>query len=140
MADFTGATVVGLQSYYADIAECYEAEYDLEPGTVVKIGGSKEITPTEFDHDPDVFGVVSTEPAFVLNSNPDEEDERIMVPVALVGRVPCKVFGPVVKGDRLVAFEGGAARAGGGTAFARSLETCDREDVRLVEVAIVTVK
>lgn len=144
-ADFTGAAITGLQSYYADLAECYEAEEKIEAGTVVKIGGEKEIKPTDTDGDADVFGVVSTDPAFLLNASPmDEGDGRIMIPVVLVGRAPCMVEGPVAKGARLVATDHGTARVADhpedGLTFARSLVDCNETEPRLVEVAIVTVK
>lgn len=141
-ADFTGANVIGLASFYADVAEYYRADDndDLSPGTVVKIGGEYEIKETDTKGDEDVFGVVSTQPAYAINS----QCPGNAFPVALVGRVPCRVVGPVSKGDRLVAMPGGTAMAkdisGGGCAFARSLVDCDREDERLVEAAIVTVK
>jgi hypothetical protein len=148
VATFTGATVVGLSSYYADIAECYEADRVYAPGTVVKIGGTKEITATTDDADEDVFGVISSDPAYVLNQQHDSGHEGgIYLPVALIGRVPCRVVGPVHKGDRLLATVEGLARALDKStdaphvvSFARSLVTNLDEGDRLVEVAIVTVK
>lgn len=142
-ANFTGATVIGLQSFYADVAEYYEADEPLEAGTVVKIGGDKEITKTDVDGDDDVFGLISTAPAYVMNQQQD--DSGNWEPVILVGRGPCKVSGAVAKGDRLVASSvPGVARKqkfkGDGTAFARVLADDENEGERLVEVAVVTVK
>lgn len=148
-ATFTGATVVGLNSYYADVAEYYEADVDYPPGTVVKIGGDKEITATEYDGDEDVFGIISSEPAMVMN-RPENPDVGIYLPVVLVGRAPCRVVGPIRKGERLVATGGGLAMSVNlyestygdlpPVVLARSLVTDASETERLVEVAVVTVK
>jgi hypothetical protein len=81
---------------YADLAEIYSADADYEPGTVVKIGGDAEITQTSSHADTDVFGVISTDPAYLMNSSADG------LPVALQGRVPVKVIGKINKGDRLI--------------------------------------
>jgi hypothetical protein len=92
---------------YSDLAEMYSSDADYEPGTVVKIGGEKEVTQTTEEFDPNVFGIVSTNPAHLMNSNIEGQ----AVAVALEGRVPCKVIGPVKKGDRLVAsYTPGVAR------------------------------
>ena len=81
---------------YADLAEKYESDMELEAGTVVCFGGEKEITACSHDSDHRVAGVISTDPAYMMNS--DGEGQY----VALTGRVPCKVVGPVAKGDLLV--------------------------------------
>ena len=81
---------------YADLAEIYSADEEYEPGTVVKIGGEKEITQTTNHADTEVFGVISTDPAYLMNS------EAEGLPVALTGRVPVKVIGKIKKGERLV--------------------------------------
>jgi len=82
---------------YADLAEMYSSDADYEPGTVVKIGGEAEVTQTTEKRDEEVFGIVSTEPAYLMNSSL----EGTSVAVALAGRVPCKVEGEVKKGQRL---------------------------------------
>ena len=93
---------------YADLAEMYTSDSDYEPGTVIKIGGEAEVTQTTEAFCPNVFGIVSTSPAYLMNSTV----EGIAVAVALEGRVPCKVIGPCKKGDRLVTSETpGVARA-----------------------------
>jgi len=93
-------------SEYADLAEMYTTDAAYEPGTVVKIGGEAEVTQTTEAFDPEVFGVVSTDPAYLMNS------QTTGVAVALEGRVPCKVIGQVRKGQRLVSSEEpGVARA-----------------------------
>ena len=85
-------------SYYADLAEFYECDRTemLPQGTLVKFGGSNEITKTS-KNDRRCFGVISSNPGFVLNEK--ETDHHL--PVALTGRVPCRVKGLVSKFDKL---------------------------------------
>ena len=103
-------TIYGLASsaQYADLAEKYEADAEVEPGTVVHFGGEKEVSMCDVDHCQAVAGVVSTRPAFRMND--DLEAEHVAM-VALQGRVPCKVTGPVHKGDMMVSAGNGMARA-----------------------------
>jgi hypothetical protein len=97
---------IATQAQYADVAEMYTSDADYEPGTVVKIGGEAEVTQTTDGFCPEVFGIVSTDPAYLMNSGTEG------VAIALEGRVPCKVIGPVRKGQRLVSSETpGVARA-----------------------------
>jgi hypothetical protein len=97
-ANLTAANFIGLASSakYADLAENYASDQSYEPGTVVVFGGEEEITATNLSHDTRVAGVISTNPAYLMNS------EAIGLPVAFTGRVPCKVVGIVNKGDILV--------------------------------------
>ena len=81
---------------FADLAEIYASDEDYEPGTVLIFGGEKEVTTTTTFCDHRVAGIVSTEPAHLMNSNAEG------VAVALRGRVPCKVEGAVNKGDLIV--------------------------------------
>ena len=92
----TAFTGVASSAKYADMAEIYSADADYEPGTVVKIGGDAEITMTKEHADTDVFGVISTNPAYLMNS------EAEGLPVALSGKVPVKVIGKIKKGERIV--------------------------------------
>jgi len=85
---------------YADLAERYEADAVYDYGTVVEIGGAKEITICHHDLCDRVFGVISTRPGLMLNSMAGDNNTHPYV--ALAGRVPCKVVGTVRKGDRLV--------------------------------------
>jgi hypothetical protein len=91
-------TVYGksVQAQYADLAEMYTADTVYDPGTVVVFGGSAEVTTTTITHDTRVAGVVSTDPAYLMNS------VAAGIPVAMTGRVPCLVRGPVAKGTVLV--------------------------------------
>jgi hypothetical protein len=82
---------------YADLAEKYEADVNYEPGTVVVFGGDDEITISNKYGQPNVAGVISTEPAYIMN---DIEGDKLL-PVALRGKVPVKIIGKVKKGDLL---------------------------------------
>jgi predicted acyltransferase (DUF342 family) len=128
---------------YADVAERFAADEILEPGTVVELGGIKEITRSTQDLSENVFGVISTRPAYTMNGGAGENDTH--PPVAMTGRVPVKCVGTVRKGDRLVSAGDGVARAaqsGEATAFnviGRSLENKTTTDIGVIE-AIVTIK
>ena len=89
-------TAVATEAQYADLAEKYEADQNYQPGTVVVFGGEKEITVTDIENDYKVAGVISTDPAYKMNCDAEG------LYVALRGRIPCKVIGPVKKGDVLV--------------------------------------
>ena len=89
-------TATATQAQYADLAEKYEADAEYEPGTVVVFGGEKEIKACDSQGSHAVVGVISTDPAYMMNSEAEGQY------VALTGRVPCKVVGPVAKGDLLV--------------------------------------
>jgi hypothetical protein len=88
-----------LEAYYADLAENYIGDKKYEPGTVVVFGGSDEVTTTDQKGNFRIAGVVSTDAAYLMNSG--LEGDTVM-PIALQGRVPCKVIGKVEKGDMLV--------------------------------------
>ncbi len=85
---------------YADLAERYHADAVYEPGTVLVHGGDREVTISMRANDPRVCGIVSTKPAFMMNS--EAGDDATHPYIALKGRVPCKVVGEVRKGDILV--------------------------------------
>jgi hypothetical protein len=128
---------------YADVAERFAADEVLEPGTVVELGGTHEITRSQQDLSENVFGVISTNAAYLMNDGAGEDDTH--PPVAMTGRVPVKVVGQVRKGDRLVSAGSGVARAarpGEATAFnviGRSLEHKHSEELATIE-AVVTIK
>jgi len=84
---------------YADLAEMYIADAAYAPGTVVEFGGNYEITITTTTHSTQVAGIISTQPAYLMNSTQAGEHS---LELALVGRVPCSVVGTIRKGDRLV--------------------------------------
>jgi len=85
---------------YADLAENYLGDKSYEPGTVVEFGGSAEVTQVTKEGTPAVAGVVSTDPAHLMNAGLEGDN---VLTVALRGRVPVKVVGPVRKGDVLIA-------------------------------------
>lgn len=91
---------------YADLAENYQADADYPPGTVLEFGGKFEVTVAE-DETRRIAGVVSTDPAYLMNS---KLNGLYVVPVALQGRVPVRVRGKIKKGDMLVSGGGGYAR------------------------------
>ena len=128
---------------YADVAERFAADEVMEPGTVVELGGAKEITRATNDLSEQVFGVISTNPAFMMNGGAGEDDTHPAV--AMTGRVPVKIVGRVRKGDRLVSAGDGVARAaqpGEATAFnviGRSLVDKLTPESGTIE-AIVTIK
>jgi hypothetical protein len=93
---------------YADIAENYLGDAEYEPGTVLSFDGSAEVTQSNTDSCTAVAGVVSTNPAYHMNSGLIGD---FVTPVALLGRVPCKVQGPIVRGSLLVSAGNGCARA-----------------------------
>lgn len=136
----TGST---LQATYADLAERFEADEALEPGTVVELGGSKEIRAVRYELSDDVFGVISNTAAYLMNSQAGSNDTHPAVAVS--GRVQVKVKGPVSKGQRLVSAGKGIARAaqqGEATAFntiGRALEDKTSVDLGTV-LAIVMIK
>ena len=92
-------TATATQAQYADLAENYVADADLEPGTVVVFGGNNEVTQSSEPQDTTVAGVISTDPAHLMNSECTGEH---VVAVALRGRIPVKVIGVVQRGDVLI--------------------------------------
>jgi len=132
-----------INANYADVAERFEADEVLLPGTVVELGGSAEITQVTAELSEKVFGVISTRAAYLMNSAAGSDATH--PPVAMTGRVPVNVVGQVLRGDRLVSAGNGlarAAQAGEATAFnviGRALR--DKLDTGLGTVeAIVTIK
>ena len=123
-----------LEATYADLAEYYESDKPYEAGTVLEFGGDKEVTIAE-DGTTRVAGVVSTNPAYVMNSQCQGEH---VVAIALQGRVPCKVRGTIHKGDMLVSGGNGFARPSQlpvmGMVIGKSLENFEGEGI--IEVAV----
>jgi hypothetical protein len=118
---------------YADLAEKYLPDADYDVGTVVAVGGEKEITAAGNGHR--AIGVISANPAFMMN-----KDLEGGVYVALKGRVPVKVVGKVIKGQRLVAVDVGVASTDDSNStdvFAVALESSDNTDIKLIEAVIL---
>ena len=128
---------VSVQAKYADLAEHYTADDLYGPGTVVVFGGEQEITTTDISHDTRVAGVISANPAYLMNAaNPG-------LPVALTGRVPCLVQGPVFKGQVLVTSTTvGTAQGIDNTKFTpgcvvgKSLATINSNTIETIEVVV----
>jgi hypothetical protein len=125
---------------YADLAERFEADNVYLPGTVVELGGVKEITRAVQDLSESVFGVISTAAAYLMNAGAGSNTTHPAVAVS--GRVPVRVTGMVKKGDRLVSAGHGLARAASReeiTAFnviGRSLEDKITADEGVVEAIV----
>jgi hypothetical protein len=121
---------------YADLAEKYTADAEYAPGTVLSFGGSQEVTVTLTDADHRVAGVVSTNPATIMNAGLDSEH---VATVALTGRVPCSVTGTVRKGDSMVSAGNGVARAEANpavsTVIGKALEDFDGES-GMIEIVV----
>ena len=100
---------VAINALYADLAERFEADAYYEPGTVLTMGGEAEVTIANEELSEDVFGVVSTRAAYLMNSQAGSNETH--PPVAVSGRVPVKVVGSIKKGQRLVSAGRGLARA-----------------------------
>jgi hypothetical protein len=119
---------------YADLAEIYESDDEYEVGTVVIFGGEKEITVSSMGADPRVAGVISENPAYLMN------DEATGQAVALQGKVPCKVVGQISKGDMLVTHSQhpGVARKGidpkMGTVIGKALEEYNSTDIGTINI------
>ena len=131
-----------INANYADVAERFAADQIYVPGTVVELGGVAEITRSVEELSENVFGVISTRAAYLMNSGAGTDETH--PPIAMTGRVPVRVTGMIRKGDRLVSAGNGLARAaqtGEATAFnviGRALE--DRTDTGEGTVeAIVTI-
>ena len=95
---------------YADVAERFEADAPMSEGAVVTLGGSAEITEVDSELSQDVFGVISTQPAYAMNVGAGNSESHPFV--AMTGRTPVRVKGAVTKGQRLVSSDvKGCARA-----------------------------
>jgi len=123
------------QAQYADLAEKYQSDAEYAPGTVVIFGDETEVTISTRANDPRVAGVVSTDPAYLMNSLADG------VSVALQGRVPCQVMGTVKRGDLMVTstFPGVAMASNDpqiGTVIGKALGTHSGSDIGIIEVVV----
>ena len=125
------------QAIYADLAENYQADDTYEPGTVLVFGGSAEVTATNKTHDTRVAGVVSTNPAYLMNKDSGNTS------LGLTGRLPCLVKGPVDKGTLLVtSATPGVAQALNdayykpGCVIGKSMNTLTDSSIELIEVAV----
>ena len=129
-----------LEATYADLAEYYEGEADYEEGTVVSFGGTKEVHLSNEVGTRRVAGVVSTNPAYLMNA----ECPGHKVAIALQGRVPCKVTGTCEKGDIMVSDGQGGATAWyhvatimhPGMTVGKAIEDKTSKEMSIIEVAV----
>jgi hypothetical protein len=121
---------------YADLAEVYETDAEYQVGTVVVFGGDKEVTISTEGNDPRVAGVISEKPAYLMNSDATGQ------PVALMGKVPCKVIGHIIKGDMLStdpANNGVAKKTHDpqvGEVIGKALENYDSEQIGTINIVV----
>jgi hypothetical protein len=118
---------------YADLAEKYLADQEYDVGTVVVVGGDKEVTASTWGKR--AIGVVSANPAFMMN-----RDLEGGTYIALKGRVPVKITGSVKKGDNLIAANDGCASVAvhhSSEVFAVALESSNDTGIKLVEAVIL---
>lgn len=132
---FNGVATTAL---YADLAENYLADSNYEPGTLITIGGNTEVTQTTKENDRSVIGVVSTNPAYLMNSSLEGE---CVVAVALQGRVPCRVIGKAEPGDLIVSSSvPGVGVVNNtplpGTIVGKSLERKDLVEPGIIEILV----
>ena len=134
-----GVTFSGVSTTakYADLAERYTSDAEYLAGTVVVFGGEQEITISTTSHDTAVAGIISTDPAYLMNS------EATGLPVALTGRVPCRVQGPVRKGQLVVTSDTpGVAQAIDNSKFlpgcviGKALEAINTNTIETIEVVV----
>jgi hypothetical protein len=135
---FNTVFAIATSALYADLAENYESDSKYAPGTVVVFGGEKEITVSSEIADERVAGVISTNPAHLMNAG------QPGLPVALRGRVPVMVIGPVSKGDSLVtsstsgfAQSVGRDRSYGQAVFAKAIETDINPGEKIIQAVIL---
>lgn len=130
-----------LNATYADLAERFEADEVYQPGTLVQLGGEKEVTAVQLDLSEEVLGVVSNTAAYLMNAGAGNDDTHPAI--AIAGRVSVKVIGKLNKGDRLVSAGSGIARAakqGEANAFntiGRSLENKITDGEGVVEAIVM---
>lgn len=118
----------------ADLAEKYLADKEYEIGTVMIVGGEREVTASVWVGQR-AIGVVSGNPGYMMNTELDGGTY-----IALKGRVPVKVIGQVKKGDRLIAAPDGYATVSedsNSNTFAIALETSLNTEVKLIEAIVL---
>ena len=128
---------LSVNANYADLAENYTSDSDYASGTVLVFGGEAEVTQSHSSHDTRIAGVVSTNPAYLMNG------AESGIAVALQGRVPCCVLGPVSKGDRVVSSHiAGVAQAldpaqyQPGCIIGKALQAINSTDISTIEVVV----
>lgn len=124
---------------YADLAENYAADQKYSIGTVLEIGGSAEVT-VATANSCKIVGTVSDKPAYLMNAGLEGEH---VVPVAYIGRVPCRVVGRIERGDLLkvssvpgVATVATATDLLPGQLVGKALESYEHDHEGLIEIMV----
>jgi hypothetical protein len=137
---FNTAHVKATSAQYADVAEVYQSDIRYASGTVVEFGGSKEVTISRTSHSTRIAGIVSTNPAYLMNAGQLSDTS---IQLALIGRVPCQVTGQIRKGDQLVSSDiPGVAKVMDsveyqpGCVIGKALENHESNDVGVIEVVV----
>ena len=120
------------QARYADLAEKYTTDEEYSIGTVVVVNPEPDSEATKSTSISQlVLGVISEKPAYLMNS------ESTGQAIALRGRVPIRVVGPVIKGQTLVSGPDGTASVGEVNRFAIALESKETHEEGNIEVVIL---
>jgi hypothetical protein len=122
---------------YADLAENYLSDSNYAIGTVLMIGGLAEVT-IATQNTTAIVGTVSENPGYLMNSGLVGE---YVIPVAYIGRVPCRVVGKISRGDLLVNSKiPGVAKSADtvvvGQLIGKALEDYNSETEGLIEILI----
>ena len=139
-ARFNTLHALATSAQYSDMAERFHADAEYAPGTIVELGGTEEITICTEELSGKVFGVISTQPAYLMNGGAGTNETH--PPIAMAGRVPVNVMGFITKGDRLVSAGNGVARSANldeTTAFnviGRALESKTDEGIGSIEAIV----
>ena len=137
---FNTIHALATSAQYSDMAERFHADAEYAPGTIVELGGTEEITICTEELSGKVFGVISTQPAYLMNGGAGTNETH--PPIAMAGRVPVNVMGFITKGDRLVSAGNGVARSANldeTTAFnviGRALESKTDEGIGSIEAIV----
>ena len=124
-----------MEATYADLAEIYSTDQEYGVGTIVMFGGDEEVTIATEYATTRVAGVISTDPAFIMNNMAEGQA------IALKGRVPVKVKGIVHKGDFIVASNTAGVGVAvnkyiGGAVIGKAIESKDTLGIELIEVKV----
>jgi hypothetical protein len=145
--DITANIFIGTatSARFADLAEYYTIDDEYEDGTVVSWGTDTEVTISTKDASPNVVGVISTSPAYLMNTSFEDYvgDDVKIAPIALKGRVPCKVTGTVNRGDCIIS----SAQPGVGRVkqpidpataivIGRAIESSNNPEIKTIEIFV----
>ena len=120
---------ISTSARYADLAEVYTTDQDYPTGTAMCVGGEAETTAAKTSSH--CIGVISAEPAYLMNSDCDGQA------IGLKGRVPVRVKGVVAKGDPVYAWEDGVCSTIASTGLVGiALEASDDESEKLIECVL----